>query len=85
MRDFNIGDTVFWFCVDSTSGNVYPNWLNICSGKVVWKSPYEEIMHVYVDGESSIHVLLDDSRHVFSSKETAFECMYSRLKGIENV
>lgn len=85
MRNFNIGDIVWWFCVESTSGNVYPDWLHICSGSVVWKSPHEEIMHVYCSGETSINVLLDDSRYVFSSRETAFECMYSRLKVIENV
>lgn len=84
MGSFEVGNIVWWFCVESTSGNVYPDWLNIVSGKIVWKSSYDEIMHAYVDGESSIHVLLDDGRHVFSSKETAFECIYSRLRVIEN-
>ncbi len=81
MSCFNIGDTVFWFCIDSTTGNVYPDWLNICTGKIVWKSPFEEIMHAYVDGECSIHVLLDDNRHVFYDKETALECIMSRIRG----
>jgi len=81
MSHFDIGDTVWWFFVDSTTGNVYPDWLHLCSGKVIWKSPYEEIMHVYCEGETNLHVMLDDSRHVFSDKVTAIERIISRIRG----
>ena len=81
MSCFNIGDTVFWFLVESTSGNVYPDWLHLCSGKVIWKHPHEEIIHVHCEGETQLYVMLDSRRHVFSDKAAAIERITSRIKG----
>ena len=79
MSIYEIGDVVWWFCMDGSNGNVYPEWLTICSGKVIWKSPDEEIMHVYCPGQTYVHILLDDNRFVFPSKKDALDAMKLRL------
>jgi hypothetical protein len=84
MSFYNLNDEVWFFYVESTSGYLYPDWLDLCKGRVIWKSPYEEIMHVYIDGEKYIHILLDDIRHVFSSKKEALESISNRLRVIEH-
>jgi hypothetical protein len=83
MGSYNIGDEVWWFGCESTKGNVYPDWLHLFKGRVVWKSPHEEIIHVYENGCSSIAILLDDAKRVFDSRENALIAMSSRILEIE--
>jgi hypothetical protein len=79
MSYFKLNDEVWWFSADSSRDNIYPDWINLRTGKVIWLSQIEEIMHVYIDGEPYIHVLLNDDTHVFRCKESALHAINKRI------
>ncbi len=84
MNEFKVGDDVWYFYYNSMKGYIYPRWMHLLHGKVVWIKPDEEIIHVYVDGQETISVLLELVDCVFHSKKAAINSMLLRLQGLEN-
>ena len=79
MKEPKKNDVVWWFCCESSHGNVYPSWLNLLKATIIWVSPYEEVAHGYIDGENNIFTLFYGTNELFESKEKAIEGMSSRL------
>lgn len=84
MRPFQINEEVWWFDCQSTTGNVYPKWLNLFNGKVIWMSPDEEIMHIHIEGSRTLREVLEDEKFVYRSKEQAIDAIISRITEIKH-
>lgn len=80
MSNYKVGDTVHWFFCDSPSGNIYPNWMRLFTGTIVWIKPDEEIVHVYREGHETIHTLLDGHDYIFPTQQKAVDYMTDQLR-----
>lgn len=79
-----MNDVVWWFHCQSSSGNVYPSWLNLCTGRIVWISPTEYIVHIYSEGMVDISVVFYGTNEIFESKISAIRALSARLVELED-
>ena len=79
MTDFKVGDEVWYFVTEVCHGTIiFPGCLCLHQGIVVWVNPLEEIIHVYINGNTEIVVLLDIFEYAFKSKQEAIKVMEKR-------
>ncbi len=85
MNEFNIGDQVWFYEIyTGERGILYPNWVCLQKGLVVWLKDDEEIMHVYQDGNTDIRVILAIKNSAFHTKEDATNYFISILNGLKD-
>lgn len=84
MSNFKLGDEIWFFYNESTTGNVYIDWLHLVHGKVVWVPPYEELLHIHVPGETQLLIVLDDKTKVYPNKLHAIEALAIKLGEFKN-